>query len=260
APVKLALFSAAALSSTAAFSTLASTANDAISTICGFSEICAPPLAILLTACGCPESAAVLTPKLSLFASWISSLISGAVMPSLIISGILCVIGGVSEKLKLVGAVKLIHKLVKWVMGLATVIFGAVIIIGGSSAATLDGALFKGTKYAVDKLLPFGGGMLTGTVETVASGTLIVKNAVGTGGIIIAVLLIASPLLKLAGGVFAFRIASAVCELFSNDARIKYMLDGIADTLSSIFAVCACSAAMPVLILGTAISAGSAFL
>ena len=251
-PVKFVLSSCSVLSTTAIFSLLASEARSAVDAIGRFCEICAPPLAILLTSCGCAEASALLAPKLSLLASWISSLISGAVIPALLISGILCMLGGISEKLKLFGTVKLIHKTVKWAMGLAAVIFGAVILIGGASAAVMDGAAFRSAKYAVDRLLSFGGSMVTGTVETVASVALIAKNAVGIGGILIALLIASSPLLKLAGGVFAFRIAAAVCEPFSNDGRMG-------DTLSSMFAVCVCSAAMLVLILGAIISAGTAF-
>lgn len=258
-PVRFVLSSCAVLSTTAVFSMLASEARAAVGAIGGFCELCAPPLSILLTACGCTEASVLLTPKLSLLASGISSLISGAVMPALLVSGILCMLAGISEKLKLFGAIKLIHKTVKWAMGLAAVIFGAVILIGGASAAAMDGAAFRSAKYAVDRMLPFGGSMVTGTVETVASVALIAKNAVGIGGILISVLIASSPLLKLAGGVFAFRIGAAVCEAFSCDGRVAAMLSGIGDTLSSVFAVCVCSAAMIVLTLGAIISAGMAF-
>lgn len=258
-PVKLALSSCAALAAAACFSSLVGAARDACGFVSGFCEICAPPLSILLTACGCTETSAVLMPKLSLLASWIAGLISGTVIPLLLISGILCVLSGISDKLKFMGAVKLSHKTIKWLMGLAAVIYGSVVVIGGSSAAAMDGAVFRSTKYAVDKFLPFGAGIITGTVETVASSALIVKNAVGAGGIIICILLISSPLIKLAAGIFAFRIAAAVCELFSGEAGITKMLGGVADTLGCAFAVCACSGAMLVLTLGIIISAGTTF-
>lgn len=259
APVKLALSSAAALSAAAAFSTLASSARDAVVIVGGFCEICAPPLSLLLSACGCAETGAAVLPKLSMLGALMARLLSGAVLPSLLIGGILCILGGVSEKLRFANAVKLIHKSVKWAMGLASVIYGSTVIIGGTCAAAMDGALFRSTKYTVDKLLPFGGSVVTGTVETVASSVMLVKNAVGIAGIVFTALLLFSPLVKLAGGIFAFRIAAALSEPFAQDSRLAQMLGGLADTLGCMFAVCACSGAMLTLMLGVLVSAGSNF-
>ena len=73
----------------------------------------------------------------------------------------------------------------------------------------------------------------------------------------LAAAVIAKPMLTVAGGMFALRITSAICEPFS-DERIPKMLDGIAETVSYLFAAVAAVTGMFVISLVVMLLTGNA--
>lgn len=258
-PVATVLSCASVLCVTAVFSELCAVSIKACGNISSFCVLSAPPLAALLIACGCSGSSAILVPKLPLLAGGISSLACKILMPLLTASGVISVLSGISDMLKLSNAVKLIHKTVKWILGLASTVYSGVILLGGLTAGALDGIKLRSIKYAVGRLIPAADGIVSGSIDAAASGALIVKNAAGTAAIVILAIACLRPLLSVIGGMLAFRVYAAVCEPLSN-GRSAEMLSSIADTLSLMLACCACAAAMLALTLAIIISIGGAVL
>ena len=256
--VLLFLCGAAIFSATAAFSSLAGKAAAAVGDTAGFAETAAPTLGALLTAMGYPVSAKLLTPRLALTAGGAAAVIRSAAMPMLLASGVLTVLNGLTESLKLERWIKLLHKSVKWLLGLLTTVYSACAVAGGIAAANADSAALRSAKYAVDRLIPAVGGMVTGAVDAVRSASLLLKNGVGTAALLIIAGMLLKPALELLCGMLAFRIAAAVLEPFS-DERIVKMLDGIADTVSLLLACTAAAAAMFTVTVVMAIAAGGAF-
>ena len=176
----------------------------------------------------------------------------------LLASGVLTVLNGLTESLKLERWIKLLHKSVKWLLGLLTTVYSACAVAGGIAAANADSAALRSAKYAVDRLIPAVGGMVTGAVDAVRSASLLLKNGVGTAALLIIAGMLLKPALELLCGMLAFRITAAVLEPFS-DERIVKMLDGIADTVSLLLACTAAAAAMFTVTVVMAIAAGGAF-
>lgn len=233
------LCATAILSITALFSELASTAAECVSKVSDFLTVASPILIGLLTALGCAGSVKILNPTLIFLADGITVLIQTIIIPMLLASGILTVINGLTDKIKLGRFVKLLQKSVKWLLGFATTIYIAVTTLGGMSAGAADGVSIRTARYAIDRLVPAVGGMVSGAVDTVMGSSLLLKNAAGTAAIVLIFGIIARPALQLVCGMLALRIASAICEPFS-DERIPAMLDGTAETVSYLFAaVCA---------------------
>ena len=251
------LCAAAILSISAVFSDLTGTAADAIGKMRCFSETVEPIMIGLLTAMGCAKTSKLMNPMLVFLINGIVYVIEKIVLPMLLAAGVLTIVDGLSDKLKVGRTVKLLHKSVKWLLGLLTTVYIAVTVVGGMTAGAADGISVRTAKYAIDRLVPAAGGMVTGAADAVLGSSALLKNSAGTVAIILAAAVIAKPMLTVAGGMFALRITSAICEPFS-DERIPKMLDGIAETVSYLFAAVAAVTGMFVISLVVMLLTGNA--
>ena len=209
----------------------------------------------LLTAMGCAKTAKLMNPMLVFLINGIVYVIEKIVLPMLLAAGVLTIVDGLSDKLKVGRTVKLLHKSVKWLLGLLTTVYIAVTVVGGMTAGAADGISVRTAKYAIDRLVPAAGGMVTGAADAVLGSSALLKNSAGTVAIILAAAVIAKPMLTVAGGMFALRITSAICE---PDERIPKMLDGIAETVSYLFAAVAAVTGMFVISLVVMLLTGNA--
>jgi len=199
----------------------------------------------------------LMNPMLVFLINGIVYVIEKIVLPMLLAAGVLTIVDGLSDKLKVGRTVKLLHKSVKWLLGLLTTVYIAVTVVGGMTAGAADGISVRTAKYAIDPTVPAAGGMVTGAADAVLGSSALLKNSVGTVAIILAAAVIAKPMLTVAGGMFALRITSAICEPFS-DERIPKMLDGIAETVSYLFAAVAAVTGMFVISLVVMLLTGNA--
>ena len=197
------LCAAAILSISAVFSDLTGTAADAIGKMRCFSETVEPIMIGLLTAMGCAKTAKLMNPMLVFLINGIVYVIEKIVLPMLLAAGVLTIVDGLSDKLKVGRTVKLLHKSVKWLLGLLTTVYIAVTVVGGMTAGAADGISVRTAKYAIDRLVPAAGGMVTGAADAVLGSSALLKNSAGTVAIILAAAVIAKPMLTVAGGMSA---------------------------------------------------------
>ncbi|MBR4434638.1 MAG: hypothetical protein IKS90_00900 [Clostridia bacterium] len=249
---------AAAAAMAAEFASLAKSASDAASSLSAFTETVSPTLTILLLGTGYTGSSALLSSRFAMLANGISIIMRSIILPLSVLSGVLSAVNGVSDLMNFERAIKLIARSIKWIIGLITTVFTAAVVLGGAASGTSDGVSVRAARYAVDRMLPAGGALITGTVQTAGAGALAVKNAAGITAIVLLVGILITPLTELAGGMAAFRLAAAFCEPFS-DEKLPRMLDGAADSVGYMLSALAAGAAMftlsavMVILLGSAV-------
>ena len=197
----------------------------------------------LLTSLGCAGSARLLSPTMIVLSNIILSVIGNIIIPLLLAGGILSIINGLTDKMKLSRSIKFINSTVKWVLGLMTTVYIAVNTIEGLTAGTADRITLRTTRYAIDKLIPAVGGMVSGAVDAVIGGAVILKNAVGLAAILIIAAIVIRPIMMLIAGMLSLRISSAIIEPFA-EPGITGILDGNADTISYLFAAVSAAASM----------------
>ena len=197
----------------------------------------------LLTSLGCAGSARLLSPTMIVLSNIILSAIGNIIIPLLLAGGILSIINGLTDKMKLSRSIKFINSTVKWVLGLMTTVYIAVNTIEGLTAGTADRITLRTTRYAIDKLIPAVGGMVSGAVDAVIGGAVILKNAVGLAAILIIAAIVIRPIMMLIAGMLSLRISSAIIEPFA-EPGITGILDGNADTISYLFAAVSAAASM----------------
>lgn len=240
---------------TTAFASLTAEAFTAINKAAAFTQAVLPVMSGLLAAIGATASAGMFRPLMLFLSTTVISFIDSIVMPPIIAAGVLNVIDGLTEKLKLSELVKLAQKAAKWLLGLISALYFAVTALQGMSVSTVDGISVRTAKYAIDKLVPVVGSMVSGTVDSVMGCALLVKNAAGISSIIVMLGLLAGPLIKLMLGSFIFRAAAAIAQPIA-DARVVRLLTGASEAVNLLFAAVAATGSMFAVTIGVIIASG----
>jgi stage III sporulation protein AE len=207
---------------------------DVISAMSGFITKLSPLLSITLLSCGAVTSAASFHPVLSAAVYVITIVVEKCLMPLICFGAILSIAGNVSDKVQLSGFCRVVKSAARWIMAAVVTIFTGISAIYGFSAPALDAVSAKTVKFAVGSLVPVVGSFLSDTLETVVSGTRLMKNAVGVSGIVVVCAICAIPVLKIGAMQLMMRIAAAVVEPIT-DKRISAMLWEISETVTTIF-------------------------
>ena len=106
-------------------------------------------------------------------------------------------------------------------------IFTGISAIYGFSSPALDAVSGKAVKFAVGSLVPVVGTFLSDTLETVVSGTRLMKNAVGTSGIIVMCVICVLPILKIGVIQLMLKLTSSIAEPLTDKPVFVYALAGV---------------------------------
>lgn len=195
-----------------------------------------PVLMVLLVSGGSVTSAAAFHPILSGAVYVITLIVDKCIVPLVYLSAVLGIVGHITPKLQITAFTKLIRSVGRWILTAALTIFTGVTALYGFSAPVLDAAALKTVKFAVGSFVPVVGGILSDAVETVLGGTRLMKNAVGTAGLISVAAVCIVPILKIIAILIMLQICAAAAEPLA-DRRIMEMLKDIASSVSLILAM-----------------------
>lgn len=192
-----------------------------------------PVFVALLASGGAISSAAAFHPILSGAVYILTLIVDKCIVPLVYLGALLGIISNMTPKLRLGAFTKLVHSSGKWILTAALTVFTGVTAIYGFSAPVLDTVALKTAKFAVGSFVPVVGGLLADTVETVLGGTRLMKNAVGTAGIVLILSVSLVPILKIIAILIMLELAAAAAEPLA-DSRITGMLKNICSSISLI--------------------------
>lgn len=201
----------------------ASVAKSAIETLSGIIDILTPAMTALLTAVGGIGSSALLSPVLAMLTGSVFELIRNIVFPAILVTAVLNMVTGISGTIKLSSLADMLTSAVKWSLGTIFIIYLGISALKGLSGGGLDGISIKTAKYTIDKMVPVIGGMFSDTLDTIFASGLIIKNAVGIGGLIIIGAAMSGPLAALAANSILLNFGAGICESFC-DNRTRELL------------------------------------
>ncbi len=217
--------------------------KDAIEAMTAFISKLSPLLMITLIACGNTVSASVFHPVLA-SAIYITGLIVEKVMiPLCIFSAVLSVSGNIGSENRISALCRTVGSVNKWIMAAIVTVFSGISTIYGFSAPSLDAVAAKTMKFAAGTLVPVVGGFLSDTLETVISASRLMKNAVGTAGVITVCVICFTPAIKIGVIHIMLRLSAAVSEPIA-DKRISTMLTDMASAVGGVFALTVMSAVL----------------
>lgn len=231
------------------FSEAAGYGSGIIHLLCDFITKFEPVFVGLLLSSGAAIQAATFQPVLASSVYILSILVDKCILPLTYFSAVLGIVNNISGQMSFANLNKLLASGAKWLLTGVLTLFSAILGIYGLGTSALNNVAAKGIKFAVGSLVPVVGGLLSDTVETVVSGTNLLKNAVGTAGMITIISMSAVPVIKIWIMLMLLRVTAALTEPFA-DKRITDMLLGIADSISTVFSMVITSVMLFVISIG----------
>ena len=185
-----------------------------------------PVLLTLIATSGGSVSVAVYQPAVLFLSEAVVGIITSAVFPLAGLIFVLSMVGNMSKEIKVKNFSAFFAGIIKWTLGITLAAFTVFLTVQGITSATYDGLSFKAAKYAISNSVPIIGGFLGSGFDLVIAGSVLIKNAVGSCGIALLVIVLAAPLIQLIVCNLFFKLAAAVTEPVGDS--------GISDFLSSV--------------------------
>lgn len=227
---------------------------EVIHTLSDFITKLSPLFALLLVSSGSVVSASVFNPVLSAAVYVITVVVDNCIVPLVYLGAVLGIVNNISDKVQITKFNTLIRSLAKWILTAVLTIFTSITAIYGFSAPVLDGVKMKAVKFAVGSLVPVVGGLLSDTVETVLSGTQLLKNAAGVAGMVTICSITLIPILKIGVMILMLRLAAAAIEPLT-DKRMTDMISDITSSVVTIFAMTVTVAMLFIICIGIIVGA-----
>ena len=209
-------------------------ATDVVDALGDFITKLAPILTTLLLTSGKGFSAGAFHPVLSSGVFVVTLIVKKCIIPLSVYASVLSVANNLNEQVQISSFCRLISSISKWILTAAFTIFAGVCGIYGFSAPALDVLGAKTAKFAVGTLVPVVGRFLSDTMETVISGSHLMKNAVGGAGIFTLFSICSIPVMKITVMLFFLRICTALIEPLT-DKRISKLLSDMSEIVTVIF-------------------------
>lgn len=222
--------------------------RESIQNLVGFMNLLVPIIITLMITTGSIVSANLIQPILLFVITFIGNLITGIILPLVLISTSLGIVSKISDKIQIDKLSKFFKSSVVWVLGVVLTVFVGLLSIEGSLSSNVDGITAKTAKAAVSSFIPVVGKILGDAVDTVIGCSSILKNATGIIGIIIIIGIVILPIIKLAALMGIYYLGAALCQPIA-DEKIVSLLEQMGDTFK-IFLAIMCSVSV-MLIIGT---------
>lgn len=208
-------------------------AQEVIGEMTDFITKFSPIMTGFLITSGKITSASVFRPVLSGAVYIITILCEKCIVPLISFGAVLSIVNNLGDKTQISNFTALIKSITRWILtGILTVFTGLTAIYGFTSPG-LDVLSSKTVKFAVGSLVPVVGGLLSDAVDTVVGSSLIMKNAVGTAGVIALVSMCIVPIMKISAIAFMMKLSAATTEPLS-DRRISGLLSDGAEVINMI--------------------------
>ena len=232
-----------------------SLAKDVIVQIATFMDKVLPLLAALLIASGGLTQAATMDPIILGATILIPKIYLNIIIPLILITFVLQFANNISTEPKLSNLCGLIKKSTVWIQGFIITVFIGVLTIRGISSSTIDAVTLKTTKFTIDNFIPIVGKSLSDAISSVAGYSLIIKNAIGSIGLIVIILIIIYPIIKIVLSSLIFKLSAALLEPIT-DKRITSSIAAAGESLILIMSCVLCVSLMFFVLIAIMISAG----
>lgn len=230
------------------FRSVADIGRETIENLCVFIDTCLPVMSSLaISANEVSKTAAAAAGTMGIFA--VANTISQLLLPiGFMLAGIAAV-NHLSDDFSLQPLYDCVKKAVLWGLGIIMTVFSAVLMMSGVTGNALDNVGGKAVKYAVGNFIPFVGGVLSDSLESIIVYGKLIKTAAGTAGILALLYICLAPAIKMIAIIFAYKLCSVVL-LPVADKRITGALDDVTGVMSMILAMVLCCAALFIIAMG----------
>jgi len=230
-------------------------ARETIRKMTNFMLILLPVLLMLLFTIGGTVQATTMDPVIVLTINIAGKLFSNILIPIISATFVLQFVNNISEDFKIDKLTSLLNKIVLWGQGILMTIFIGIITVRGITSETLDKVVAKTAKFAVDNFVPIVGKCLSDAISTVAGYSILLKNALGSIGLIILIVIVLFPTIKILISAFLYKTVSAFIEPIA-DKRLVNCISSAGNSLILITSCVICVSVMFFIMVAIVCSAG----
>lgn len=234
-----ALFVYIAAISASAFQTAGSFVINTLRDITLFVHSIIPAMATLCVSGGEVMHATLTHPIIFFVCSTAGTLIKNVITPLVLLRAVCTLLCAVTGNNSLSGFSDLFTKLHKTILALSMSLFAGILGISSFAAASFDNLAARGVKFAISASVPVVGGSISEAMSSVAGSAMMLKNAIGLGGVVILFAMFMLPLLKIWALSMAFRLTAAFTAPVA-ESRVTDILKKLGDCLDMLFSSLAC--------------------
>lgn len=218
-------------------------ASTSITSISNFMYALVPIMIVLFATLGNVTQSVFMDPVLISTINICIIIISKIIFPLITFSFVLSFVNNLSDDYKISKLSSLIKKSVLWIQGIMMTSFVTMLTIRSIASATIDDVTMKTAKFAVDTAIPIVGKSLSDAISTVAGYTLLLKNSIGTIGMIVIILIMVAPIIKLFCISGIYKVTGALLQPIS-DKKLADCVDSVGSCITLIMSCVICITVM----------------
>lgn len=230
-------------------------AKDIIMEISNFMSKLLPILIVMLGVAGGFTESAIMDPIVLGTTIIIPKIYLNIILPLILITFVLQFTNNISSEPKISNLCSLVKSSVLWIQGLILTVYIGLLTVRGITASTIDAVTLKTAKFTIDNFIPIVGKTFSDAITSVAGYSLIIKNAIGSVGLIILILIIIYPIIKIFLSSIILKISSSLLEAVA-DKRITKAVFSAGDSLILILSSVLCVSLMFFVLIAMMVSAG----
>ena len=221
-------------------------------------DISFPLLLTMLKAVGSVSTTSVFQPSIALLSGTIMTIFSNILMPLFIFRLVFSILSNISSNVKFNKFADLFSTIFKWIIGFVFTVFLGFMTIQGITAGSFDGVSIRAAKFAVKSSVPVIGGYLSDGMNLILSSSILIKNAIGVGGILLLFATVIVPIIKIIVFMLVLKFSSAILEPLT-DSRISSFLSMLSKSISLLVIILVGVSFMYVIMTGLVVSTGNYF-
>ncbi len=230
----LAIFIYIAAIAATAFETVTGYVLSTLRDITLFVHSIIPSMAALCISGGEVVTATMAHPVIYFVCSAAGALIKNVITPIVLLRAVCTLLCSITQNSSLNEFSELFAKLHKTLLSLSMSLFAGILGISSFAAASFDNLAARGVKFAISASIPVVGGSISEAMSSVAGSAMLLKNAVGLGGVMVIFAMFALPLLKIWALSLAFRLTAAFTAPVS-EKRVTETLRKIGGCIDMLF-------------------------
>ena len=230
-------------------------AKDIITQISGFMSKLLPILVVMLGVAGGFTESATMDPIVLGTTIIIPKIYLNIILPLILITFVLQFTNNISTEPKISNLCSLVKSSVLWIQGLILTVYIGLLTVRGITASTIDAVTLKTAKFTIDNFIPIVGKTFSDAIASVAGYSLIIKNAIGSVGLLVLILIILYPIIKIFLSSIILKISSSLLEPIA-DKRITKAVFSAGDSLILILSSVLCVSLLFFVLIAMMVSAG----
>ncbi|MBQ9145230.1 MAG: stage III sporulation protein AE [Clostridia bacterium] len=191
-----------------------------------------PPLLTLMAAVGGHVTSSVFQPQLALISTLVANLVTHIVIPLFLASVVFSVVGNLTQNVRLDRLQSATRYIISSLLALIFGLYVTYLSIAGVAGGMADTLSLRAARYVIGSYVPIVGGYISQGFDLVTASVLLIKNALGIGGVLAVLAVVLSPLLKLMALTLGLKLVAGIIEPVG-DKRMASFVGGVGECMRS---------------------------